>query len=130
MLSQKPTHGVCSAGTASARGGGRPVAHKGPAAAAARVHLITPGGSRRREMHRRLVPLSSRRTAKHRRRGEAAAAKWSVCVSRIEGRTGAPARGATDVATAHKVCACESQPLTLQRCLTSHLRAAAVDGGV
>jgi len=80
--------------------------------------------------HRRLVPLSSRRTAKHRRRGEAAAAKWSVCVSRIEGRTGAPARGATDVATAHKVCACESQPLTLQRCLTSHLRAAAVDGGV
>ena len=51
-----------------------------------------------------------------------------VCVSRVEGRTGAPARGAPDVATAHKVCACESQPRTLQRRLAPP--PAAVDGGV
>ena len=81
-------------------------------------------GSGRRKMHRRLVPLSSRRTAKYRRGGSCEV----VCVSRVEGRTGAPARGAPDVATAHKVCACESQPRTLQRRLAPP--PAAVDGGV
>ena len=38
-----------------------------------------------------------------------------VHLSRVEGRAGAPARGAPVIATARKVCACESQPCTLQR---------------
>ena len=54
-------------------------------------------------------PLSSRYSAKHRRGGGSEV----VCVSRVEGRTGAPTRGAPVITTAHKVCACESQPRTL-----------------
>ena len=48
-----------------------------------------------------------------------------VCVSPGSKLGRVPPRGAAapDVATAHKVCACESQPRTLQRRLTPpHLR--------
>ena len=75
-------------------------------------------------MYRRLVPLSSRRTAKHRQGGSCEV----VCVSWVEGRAGAPARGAPVVATAHKVCAREFHTRALQRRLTSP--PAEVDGSV
>ena len=50
-------------------------------------------------MYRRLVPLSSRRAAEHRRGGSCEV----VWVSRVKGRTPPPARGAPVVDTAHKV---------------------------
>ena len=46
-------------------------------------------------MHRRLVPLSSRRAAEHRRGGSCEV----VWVSRVEGRTPPPARGAPPSST-------------------------------